>query len=84
MAVSLLKQDHVLFVVSSWRQREVKYANDWLAAVMLLRLVDKFPEWKPLNHKTVENVTHFHRGPCINMVQDAYYGPTRIGLFADY
>lgn len=51
---------------------------------MLLRLVDQFLERKPLNHKTVENVTYFLRGPCINMVQNAYHGPTRIGLFANY
>jgi hypothetical protein len=60
------------------------YADNWLAALIIINAADKFPEWKPLNHKSVENVTHFDWGPCINMVQDAYHGPTRIGLLANY
>jgi hypothetical protein len=79
-----VNHDRRFLVVSSCAQRDVSYANDWIAALMLLRLVDKFPERKPLNHKSVENVTYLHRGPCINLVQDAYHGPTRIGLFANY
>jgi hypothetical protein len=47
-----VNHDRRFLVVSSCAQRDVSYANDWIAALMLLRLVDKFPERKPRNHKS--------------------------------